>query len=66
MITAGHGELFFVTSNTIVSAWGVIERCSSAEIAETLACLEGTEAILTEVMKPVREWNQTVQTCVSN
>jgi hypothetical protein len=40
------------TGNVIISAWGLIDRCLSAEIAEALACLEGVKAILPVVAKP--------------
>jgi hypothetical protein len=41
------------TGNVIISAWGLIDKCLSAEIAEALACLEGVKAILPVVAKPV-------------
>jgi hypothetical protein len=37
-----------------ISAWGVIKTCASAEIAEAMACFQGTKAILTEAVMPIQ------------
>ena len=42
------------SGKVLLSAWGRIGKCSSPMVAEALACLKGTKAIISEVHLPVQ------------